>query len=197
MVARSNPLDTSLRTNLEGKPHTMSPSLNIQSTAGQQLTLVPVPMKFLPRSDPKAWGSFITDRASLDIKPEALTQIQSFMDANDTDAVTDGHHFYTVNAGLMHCAPERITDSVRYELRIDGESFLSGDSTIRIVFRNLNGANFENPSPGRLFTHAEYLEMMEREFSFQAAGAVLTYHVAGNDTALLTHTFPTPEAVLQ
>jgi hypothetical protein len=197
VVALSNPLDTSLRTNLEGKSHTMSPSLNIQSTAGQQLTLVPVPMKFLPRSDPKAWGSFITDRASLDIQPEALTQIQSFMDANDTDAVTDGYHFYTVNAGLMHCAPERITDSVRYELRLNGEHFFSGDVSLRIIFQNLNGENFEVPSPGRIFTHAEYLEMMEREFSFQAAGAVLTYHVAGNDTALRTHTFPTPEAVLQ
>ncbi|MGE8063926.1 DUF7688 family protein [Pseudomonas sp. NPDC089569] len=175
----------------------MSPSLNIQSTAGQQLTLVPVPMKFLPRSDSKAWRSFVTDRADLDIQPEALTQIQSFMDANDTDAVTDGHHFYTVNAGLMHCAPERITDSVRYELRINGETFLSGDASLRVIFRNLNGANFETPCTWRAFTHEEYMAMMEREFSFQAAGAVLTYHVAGNDTSLLTHTFQAPEVVLQ
>lgn len=193
LVAHMSALNTSLRINLEGKYHTMSPSLNIQSTAGHHLTLVPVPMRFLPRSDPQAWKSFVTDRTEWNVDPGALDQLQSFMDANDTDAVTDGRHCYTVNAGLSHCEPERISDSVVFELRIDGEPILSGNGAIRVIYHNLTGRNFEKPVATLQYTHAGYLAMMEREFSFKAAGAVLTYHVAGNDTALFTHTFSVPE----
>jgi hypothetical protein len=173
----------------------MSPSLNIQSTAGHQIILVPVPMRFLPRSDPKAWNSFVTTRTEWQVEPGALDQLQSFMDSNDTDAVTDGRHCYTVNTGLSHCEPERISDSVVYELRINGESILSGNGAIRVIFNNLTGKNFEQPSSTLLYSHADYLAMMEREFSFTAASAVLTFHVAGNDTALFTHAFPAREVL--
>lgn len=173
----------------------MSPSLTIQMSAGHQLTLVPVPMSFLPRSDPNAWNSFVTSPTGSDVPLDALNKLQSFLDANNTDAVTDGKHFYTVNAGLSYCTPEQISNSVLYELRINGETFMTGDESIRMIFQNLSGENFVKPRPGLMFSHAEYLSMMEREFSFQSHGAELTYHVAGNDTALRTHTFQPAEVL--
>lgn len=56
----------------------MSPSLNVQSSTGHQITLVPVPMSFLPRFDPKAWNSFVTSPTDWDLQLDALDQLQSF-----------------------------------------------------------------------------------------------------------------------
>ena len=79
-----------------------------------------------------------------------------------------------------------------FELRLDSKMIMAGDSTIHIVFQNLNGDNFSRSeafrAPGH--THENYLIMMEHELSVTFdAGKVITVHRRWDGALLRSHTF--------
>lgn len=77
-----------------------------------------------------------------------------------------------------------------HELTLNGAVFCAGDSSLRIVFLNLNGTNFAKPVPWRTQTHGEYLAMMEDQFQVKfTAGVRLEFRKTGESVALADFQF--------
>lgn len=76
-----------------------------------------------------------------------------------------------------------------HEIRIDSTRLVAGDeSSISVVFYNLNGRNFTRPMLASFMTHEQYLAMMEGEFGVKFAGVTIELAPI-NKPAIASHVF--------
>lgn len=66
----------------------------------------------------------------------------------------------TTSTSQQAAPPKKEAEDGDWQIDIDGTFLMRGDETLKVVFFNLNGRNFNNPEPWRKQTHPEYLEYM-------------------------------------
>lgn len=76
-----------------------------------------------------------------------------------------------------------------HEIRINGAHVMKGDPTsIKVIFHNLTGKNFEHAPAYTIMTHDQYLAMMEQELKVSLRGSRLDMAEVGKDS-LAWHQF--------
>lgn len=75
------------------------------------------------------------------------------------------------------------------EIHLNGKRLVKGDEgTIKVIFNNLTGKNFDNQPTWKTQTHAEYLSMMAAEYGVTFAAGFI--ELVNSDKVILdSHQF--------
>lgn len=87
----------------------LTPPLTIRTKSNQSMDLLPVPMKQgFPSKIPGLWLAFLSPEKRVELDPDTLQKVQSYMARHGTEAVSaDGLTAWTIAGdGLATCNPE-------------------------------------------------------------------------------------------
>jgi hypothetical protein len=82
-------------------------ALPVVTLSGQRLLLTPVPSSVMPSLDPQMWLKFLGQHVEDgDLSAETAVSVQRFMATHQTESLTDGAEFYTLDGdALAYCNP--------------------------------------------------------------------------------------------
>lgn len=128
------------------------PEIEVLTVTGRTLVLRPIPLPRIPSHNPKDWLEFLNAHVSGgDLSPSMAAQVQLFMRAHITEALTDGESTFTIaGSSLAYCSP----DAVKRKLVVDGTDEygnFAGDATEPpfVVFDIDKQENIAGPFPTR------------------------------------------------
>lgn len=154
------------------------PELEVLTATGRTLVLRPVPLPRMPSHDPEDWLEFLNAHVTGgELSPSMAAQVQLFMRAHMTEALTDGESNFTIAGNcLAYCSP----DAVKRQLAVDGtDQYGNFDGTAEeapfVVFDIDKQENIAGPFPTRAEAESARNSILAGGVAHIDAEALLAY----------------------